>query len=116
MAYKNFLKYNKLNNPHRIRATFSTTLYNLTPLHKLDFTIIEMCLAHSVGNMVIKSYNHSERLKERGELMQFWADYIDNLANDEALKKASNSNDLFLFDPANSGNNINFITDDELDF
>ena len=116
IVYKRFLKDNKLNTPHRIRATFSTTLYNLTPLHKLDFTIIEMCLAHSVGNMVIKSYNHSERLKERSELMQFWGDYLDNLANDNALKKVSSSNDLFLFDSANRNNIKYFITDDDLDF
>ena len=44
-----------------------------------------MCLAHSVGNMVIQSYNHSERMQERRELMQFWADYIDKLAHENNI-------------------------------
>ena len=101
-VYRNFITTHNLNTPHRIRSTFSTILYDLTPKHKLDFTIIEMCLAHSVGNMVIQSYNHSERMLERKELMQFWANYIDKLAHENTLQKVVNDNDLYLFNPANN--------------
>ena len=98
-AYTNFLTTHKLNTPHRIRSTFSTILYDLTPKHKLDFTIIEMCLAHSVGNMVIQSYNHSERMQERRELMQFWANYIDKLAHENTLQQVVNNSDLYVLNP-----------------
>ena len=65
-SYKEYLNIHKLNAPQQNPcSTFSTILYDLTPKHKLDFTIIEMCLAHSVGNMVIQSYNHSERNANR---------------------------------------------------
>ena len=103
-AYTNFLTTHKLNTPHRIRSTFSTILYDLTPKHKLDFTIIEMCLAHSVGNMVIQSYNHSERMQERRELMQFWANYIDNLAHENTLQQVANNSDLYVLNPTNDDN------------
>ena len=103
-SYKEYLNIHKLNAPHRIRSTFSTILYDLTPKHKLDFTIIEMCLAHSVGNMVIQSYNHSERMQERRELMQFWADYIDKLAHENTLQQVANNSDLYVLNPTNDDN------------
>lgn len=107
-GYKEFLTTHKLNTPHRIRSTFSTILYDLTPKHKLDFTIIEMCLAHSVGNMVIQSYNHSERMQERLELMQFWADYIDKLAHENTLQQVANNSDLYLFNPTDDSDTLRF--------
>ena len=75
---------------HSLRSTFSTMLYEKTPLHKIDFIIIEMCLSHDIGNQVITSYNFSERLNERRELMQFWANYIDSLNETRQLKKVGN--------------------------
>ncbi|EMZ38914.1 hypothetical protein [Helicobacter bilis] len=105
---KEYLNIHKLNTPHRIRSTFSTILYDLTPKHKLDFTIIEMCLAHSVGNMVIQSYNHSERMQERLELMQFWADYIDKLAHENTLQQVVNNSDLYLFNPTDDSDTLRF--------
>ena len=107
-GYKEFLTTHKLNTPHRIRSTFSTILYDLTPKHKLDFTIIEMCLAHSVGNMVIQSYNHSERMQERRELMQFWANYIDKLAHENTLQQVTNNSDLYVLNPANDDDTLRF--------
>ena len=106
--YTNFLTTHKLNAPHRIRSTFSTILYDLTPKHKLDFTIIEMCLAHSVGNMVIQSYNHSERMQERLELMQFWANYIDKLAHENTLQQVANNSDLYVLNPTNDDDTLRF--------
>lgn len=107
-GYKEFLTTHKLNTPHRIRSTFSTILYDLTPKHKLDFTIIEMCLAHSVGNLVIQSYNHSERMQERRELMQFWANYIDKLAHENTLQQVANNSDLYVLNPTNDDDTLRF--------
>lgn len=107
-GYKEFLTTHKLNTPHRIRSTFSTILYDLTPKHKLDFTIIEMCLAHSVGNMVIQSYNHSERMQERRELMQFWANYIDKLAHENTLQQVANNSDLYVLNPTTDNDTLRF--------
>ena len=63
-----------------------------------------MCLAYSVGNMVIQSYNHSERMQERKELMQFWANYIDKLAHENTLQQVVNNSDLYVLNPANDDN------------
>ena len=41
--------------------------------------VIELCLAHTDTNSVRAVYNRSERLAERRELMQAWADYLDEL-------------------------------------
>lgn len=61
---------------HGFRATFST-LCRENRLAEND--IIEMCLAHTVGNKVQQAYNRSEMLEERRALMQRWADYLDSL-------------------------------------
>ncbi|WP_181882411.1 tyrosine-type recombinase/integrase [Helicobacter didelphidarum] len=76
--------------PHCMRSTFSTILYEKTPLHAIDFIVIEMCLSHGIGNQIIASYNHSERMQERKELMQFWANYVDSLIEVRQLKKLRN--------------------------
>ena len=41
--------------------------------------IIELSLAHVEGNSVRAAYNRAERLSERREMMQAWADWLDNL-------------------------------------
>ncbi len=40
---------------------------------------IERQLAHVEGNSVRAAYNYAEYLPERREMMQWWADYLDNL-------------------------------------
>ena len=42
--------------------------------------IIERQLAHVESNQVRAAYNHAEYLSERRKMMQFWADYLDKLA------------------------------------
>ncbi len=61
---------------HGFRGTFST-LCRENRFAPND--IIELCLAHLVGNQVEQAYNHAEMLQERRELMQRWADYCDAL-------------------------------------
>jgi integrase len=41
--------------------------------------LIEMSLAHIEGNSVRAAYNRAERLAERREMMQHWADWLDSL-------------------------------------
>ena len=48
-----------------------------------DTVIVELQMAHKVGNSVAAAYNRAERIKERTELMQAWADYLDQLEGRE---------------------------------
>lgn len=60
--------------PHGFRATASTILNenNFRP------DVIERQLAHGEKNKVRASYKHAQYLLERKEMMQWWADYLDN--------------------------------------
>jgi integrase len=40
---------------------------------------IERQLAHVEGNSVRAAYNYAEHLEERRRMMQWWADYLDEL-------------------------------------
>jgi integrase len=42
-----------------------------------DFYLLEMCLAHAVGNAVTRAYLRSDGLERRREIMQAWADYCN---------------------------------------
>jgi hypothetical protein len=48
---------------------------------------IECQLAHTVKDANGRAYNRTTYLKQRKEMMQRWADYLDNLK-----KEASNTN------------------------
>ena len=52
-----------------------------TLLHENDWPsdVIERQLAHVEGNAVRAAYNHAEYLPERRRMMQWWADYLDEL-------------------------------------
>ena len=60
---------------HGFRATASTLLneFNFRP------DVIERQLAHKERNQSRASYNRAMYLAERAEMMQFWADYLDQL-------------------------------------
>lgn len=64
---------------HGFRATASTLLHENTPNHKIVSEVSELCLDHKERNKVKASYNHSIRLQERRELMQWWSDYLDEI-------------------------------------
>ncbi len=61
---------------HDFRATASTRL------HEMGYRpeVIERQLAHVEGNKTKAAYNHAEYLAERREMMQAWADWLDNIA------------------------------------
>ncbi len=66
---------------HSWRSVFST----FTHTHKRDkHEVIEMQLSHSLGTAVSKTYNRTELMDERIKLMQWWADYLDNIKNKES--------------------------------
>jgi hypothetical protein len=46
-----------------------------------DPLAIEANLAHAVKDANGRSYNRTQYLKQRFELIQQWADYLDKLAN-----------------------------------
>jgi integrase len=54
-----------------------------TLLHENGFesAIIEMQLAHAEKNKVKAAYNHAEYLLQRTEMLQWWANYLDELKN-----------------------------------
>lgn len=60
---------------HGFRGTASTLLNELG----YDSRYIDMQLAHWDSNSVSAAYNHALYLKQRTELMQEWADYLDKL-------------------------------------
>jgi integrase len=61
---------------HGFRSTASTILNE----HGFRPDVIERQLAHSERNNVRAAYNHAEYLAERRQMMQWWADYLDELA------------------------------------
>lgn len=61
---------------HGFRSTASTIL-NENGFHA---DVIERQLAHNERNKVRAAYNHAEYLPERRKMMQWWADYLDQVA------------------------------------
>jgi len=61
--------------PHGFRAMFST----IANEHEFNRDVIERQLAHVPENSIRGAYNHAEYLKQRIELMQWWADWLDGL-------------------------------------
>ncbi len=62
--------------PHGFRAMFSTITHEKS---NFKHEVIEIQLAHSVGNSVSKAYNRAKYLDERVELMQWWSNYLDEV-------------------------------------
>lgn len=61
---------------HDFRATASTHL------HEMGYRdeVVEMQLAHAKKDKVGAAYNHAQYLPERVEMMQRWADWLDDIA------------------------------------
>lgn len=62
---------------HGFRHQFSTILYDS---NKFDSKWIEKQLAHTDKNSIRGIYNHAEYLPKRREMMQWFADYIDEIS------------------------------------
>ena len=63
--------------PHGFRAMFST----IANENNFNRDVIERQLAHVEANAVRAAYNRAEYLPARIELMQWWADWLDNLCS-----------------------------------
>jgi len=61
---------------HGFRSTASTILNE----HGFPPDVIERQLAHGERNKVRAAYNHAQYLPERRKMMQWWADYLDEVA------------------------------------
>jgi len=67
--------------PHGFRTTFSTTAYeyaNKPNGHGFTGEVIEAMLAHKQKNKVIEAYNRAEYREPMRELMQWYADWLDD--------------------------------------
>lgn len=61
--------------PHGFRAMASTRLNELG----FNGDLIELQLAHKPLDKIRAAYNRAERMEERRQMMQQWADYLDEL-------------------------------------
>ncbi|MCW8834582.1 MAG: integrase domain-containing protein [Colwellia sp.] len=57
---------------HGFRALFSTTCNE----QGFDYDVVEAALAHLDPNLTRRSYNRTDYLEKRRELMQWWSDHI----------------------------------------
>ena len=62
---------------HGFRATARTLLAEVL---EIDPVVIEAQLAHAVKDANGRAYNRTQYVKQRGDMMQRWADYLDKLA------------------------------------
>ena len=62
--------------PHGFRATARTMLAEIFEI-RTDF--LEHQLAHSVRDATGEAYNRTSFIKQRREILQKWADYLDDL-------------------------------------
>ena len=64
---------------HGFRAMFSTMANEKRNEHGCHADIIERCLAHKDKDKVREAYNRAQNLADMKTLMQWWADYLDEL-------------------------------------
>ncbi|MDA3062703.1 MULTISPECIES: tyrosine-type recombinase/integrase [unclassified Campylobacter] len=67
---------------HGVRHTFTTICNEHISEHGFNSDIIELCLDHRERTTIKATYDHSQRLKERFELMQWYSDFLENLENE----------------------------------
>ena len=66
---------------HGFRSMASTSLNEMS---RWNPDVIERQLAHGERNAVRAAYNYAQHLRERTEMMQVWADYLDELRSKKA--------------------------------
>ena len=59
--------------PHGSRSSFRTKAGEWT---NTPTPVIELCLAHSVGNAIEKAYARTDLFAKRKTVMQRWAEYV----------------------------------------
>ena len=73
---------NETMDAHGFRATARTILDEVLNF-RVDY--IEHQLSHAVKDPTGRAYNRTKYLPERAEMMQAWADYLDNLGGKGAM-------------------------------
>lgn len=66
---------------HSFRGIFSTLMHDNMRVHKFSSLAIEAQLAHKDKNDIRDTYNSSNLLEERKELVQWWCDWLDEVKN-----------------------------------
>ncbi|AEE26321.1 tyrosine-type recombinase/integrase [Francisella hispaniensis] len=66
---------------HGFRHIVSTGLYHLQIQYGWQSEAIELVLDHRKRNRIQATYNQYQYIEERREILQVWADYLDNLKN-----------------------------------
>lgn len=69
---------------HGFRATARTILAEHLGVNE---SVIEAQLAHAVKDSLGRAYNRTEFRVERASMMQTWADYLEQLRSEKAVKK-----------------------------
>jgi len=63
--------------PHSFRNLFATIAYENLNNHKINGEVIEALLHHQEANKVKKAYNRAKYLEPKRELVQWYADFLD---------------------------------------
>jgi integrase len=74
---------------HGFRSTASTILNE----NGFRADVIERQLAHNERNPVRAAYNHAQYLAERRQMMQWWADYLEDVATKSGVRLVAESDD-----------------------
>jgi len=64
---------------HSFRNLFSTTCYNNQEAHGKSEEVIEVLLHHQERNQVKRAYNRAKYTDQKKELVQWYADFLDNI-------------------------------------
>ncbi len=85
MAMANLLKRMKIENAivHGFRSSFRDWAGDCTSYTR---EVAEAALAHSVGDIVERSYRRSDALEKRRGLMQLWADYCEDKSGEKVVQ------------------------------
>ena len=67
---------------HGFRATARTMLHERLGVER---DVIEHQLGHAVGDSLGRAYNRTLFLEQRKDMMQRWADYLDNLKEQQVI-------------------------------
>jgi integrase len=76
------LGYGEEQKPHAFRAVARTLIVDKLGLDPL---MIEANLAHGARDRLGRSYNRTQYIKQRFEMIQQWADYLDKLATESGV-------------------------------
>lgn len=73
---------------HGMRATFRTWAASTK---RFSFEAMELCLAHAIheGDKTVSAYDRYDRMAERTDIMNAWADFCSGVSNVVALKVAA---------------------------